>query len=263
VFPVGISWAMAARRPSALAVIAMRVVHPRKPGSRAGCWRVMDVLGHGVRATPAPPDEQSSACHCWLQMRCSAGAKFRRRDGGGRAMTGSTRRPNGIALRRTVAAIAEATGVRPVGWHTRSRQCLPRSAGGSDAGARCARSNRGRRVFCEASADYGPDGVISYTYEQVVATLKAGRANYSPKWPDLPGADGCQGQQGRQYLQFFDVPGRAKGTVSRCGDAWLGHPRRLEEQGRRLAIHHLGNVETADPANGRRARVQFRSLAAH
>ena len=34
--------------------------------------------------------------------------------------------------------------------------------------------------FAKLLHDYGPDGVISYTYEQVVATLKAGRANYSP-----------------------------------------------------------------------------------
>jgi len=34
--------------------------------------------------------------------------------------------------------------------------------------------------FAKLLRDYGPDGVISYTYDQVVATLKAGRANYSP-----------------------------------------------------------------------------------
>ncbi len=34
--------------------------------------------------------------------------------------------------------------------------------------------------FAKLLREYGPDGVISYTYDQVVATLKAGRANYSP-----------------------------------------------------------------------------------
>ena len=34
--------------------------------------------------------------------------------------------------------------------------------------------------FSNLVRDYGPDGAISYTYDQVVATLKAGRANYSP-----------------------------------------------------------------------------------
>jgi multiple sugar transport system substrate-binding protein len=34
--------------------------------------------------------------------------------------------------------------------------------------------------FARLRRDYGPDGVISYTDDQVVATLKAGRANYSP-----------------------------------------------------------------------------------
>jgi multiple sugar transport system substrate-binding protein len=34
--------------------------------------------------------------------------------------------------------------------------------------------------FANLLRNYGPDGAISYTYEQVVATLKAGRANYSP-----------------------------------------------------------------------------------
>jgi len=33
--------------------------------------------------------------------------------------------------------------------------------------------------FANVLRNYGPDGIISYTYDQVVATLKAGRANYS------------------------------------------------------------------------------------
>ncbi len=33
--------------------------------------------------------------------------------------------------------------------------------------------------FCNMLRDYGPDGVLSYTYDQVVETLKQGRANYS------------------------------------------------------------------------------------
>lgn len=34
-------------------------------------------------------------------------------------------------------------------------------------------------LFGRMMRNYGPDGVVSYTYEQVLATLKAGRANYS------------------------------------------------------------------------------------
>jgi multiple sugar transport system substrate-binding protein len=34
--------------------------------------------------------------------------------------------------------------------------------------------------FSKLVRDYGPDGALSYTYDQVVATLKSGRANYSP-----------------------------------------------------------------------------------
>jgi multiple sugar transport system substrate-binding protein len=34
--------------------------------------------------------------------------------------------------------------------------------------------------FAKLVHDCGPDGAVSYTYDQVVATLKAGRANYSP-----------------------------------------------------------------------------------
>jgi multiple sugar transport system substrate-binding protein len=34
--------------------------------------------------------------------------------------------------------------------------------------------------FANLVRDFGPDGALSYTYDQVVATLKAGRANYSP-----------------------------------------------------------------------------------
>lgn len=37
----------------------------------------------------------------------------------------------------------------------------------------------GADFFAGLVRDYGPDGAISYTYDQVVATLKAGRANYS------------------------------------------------------------------------------------
>ena len=40
--------------------------------------------------------------------------------GDGKAMMGSTRRRNADRIARTVAAIEGATGVRPVGWHTRS-----------------------------------------------------------------------------------------------------------------------------------------------
>jgi multiple sugar transport system substrate-binding protein len=38
----------------------------------------------------------------------------------------------------------------------------------------------GAEFFANLVRDYGPDGALSYTYDQVVATLKAGRANYSP-----------------------------------------------------------------------------------
>ena len=34
-------------------------------------------------------------------------------------------------------------------------------------------------LFGRLMRNYGPDGVVSYTYEQVLATLKQGRANYS------------------------------------------------------------------------------------
>ena len=38
----------------------------------------------------------------------------------------------------------------------------------------------GAEFFADLVRNYGPDGAISYNYEQVVATLKAGHANYSP-----------------------------------------------------------------------------------
>ena len=38
----------------------------------------------------------------------------------------------------------------------------------------------GAEYFSNLLREFGPDGAISYTYDQVVATLKAGRANYSP-----------------------------------------------------------------------------------
>jgi ABC-type glycerol-3-phosphate transport system substrate-binding protein len=83
-------------------------------------------------------------------------------------------------IARTVAAIAEATGVRPVGWHTRSRQCLPDPPEDLTPVLDTPDAIGAAEVFASLLHDYGPDGVISYTYEQVVATLTADRANYSP-----------------------------------------------------------------------------------
>ena len=44
-------------------------------------------------------------------------------------------------------------------------------------------------IFARLLRDFGPDGALSYTSDQVVAGAEAGRVNYSHQRPDLPGAD--------------------------------------------------------------------------
>src|SRR6266478_5023636 len=55
-------------------------------GSRAGWWRIMEVLGQfGAPATVSSSGEPSSGCRCSHRMRCAAVTRSRRTAGGGKA----------------------------------------------------------------------------------------------------------------------------------------------------------------------------------
>jgi multiple sugar transport system substrate-binding protein len=65
--------------------------------------------------------------------------------------------------------------------------------------------------FARLMREYGPDGVISYTYDQVVATLKAGRANYSPNGQIFLVQMGAQDSKVASTCSFSMCPAGPKG----------------------------------------------------
>jgi multiple sugar transport system substrate-binding protein len=65
--------------------------------------------------------------------------------------------------------------------------------------------------FAKLLRDYGPDGVISYTYDRVVATLKAGRANYSPNGQIFLVQMGAKDSKVAQTCSFSMCPAGPKG----------------------------------------------------
>jgi len=65
--------------------------------------------------------------------------------------------------------------------------------------------------FSNLLRNYGPDGVISYTYDQVVATLKAGRANYSPNGQIFLVQMGAKDSKVAQTCNFSMCPAGPKG----------------------------------------------------
>src|SRR5208282_4752904 len=65
--------------------------------------------------------------------------------------------------------------------------------------------------FAKVVRDYGPDGAISYTYDQVVATLKAGRANYSTNGQIFIVQMGAKDSKVAQTCNFSMCPAGPKG----------------------------------------------------
>jgi peptidoglycan/xylan/chitin deacetylase (PgdA/CDA1 family) len=90
-------------------------------GSRAGLWRILDCLDtHGMKATfsacgraVAATPELAAAPHARGHEVSAHGWRWERHAG----MDEATER---AVITATVAAIRDATGERPVGWHTRS-----------------------------------------------------------------------------------------------------------------------------------------------
>ena len=132
------------------------------------------------------------------------------------------------------------------------RQCLSRSARRSDADARHAGSDR-RGGFLRQSAHH------LRSERRDLLHLRPGRRGAETgarelfaEQPDVPRADGRRRQQGRVDLRFRALPRRPQRPVSGGVDARLGDSGRLEEQGRRVGIHQVGDVEADDRPHGAR-----------
>ena len=98
--------------------------------------------------------------------------------------------------------------------------------------------------------DYGPNGILSDTYDEVVVDLKNGPGNYSTNNQDFLVQMGAADSKVRDTCDFSHLSGRPEGTLSRRRVACLGHSNRVEEQGRGLAVHPVGDVEADDREDG-------------
>lgn len=92
-------------------------------GTRAGYWRLMDVLEHYGVASTLSSCARAVEVSPWLAKDAAARGHeisahgYRWESHAGAAMDEATER---ATIARTVATIEAATGKRPVGWHTRS-----------------------------------------------------------------------------------------------------------------------------------------------
>jgi multiple sugar transport system substrate-binding protein len=106
--------------------------------------------------------------------------------------------------------------------------------------------------------EFSPDGVLSYTYDQSLNTLKQGCANYTTfnqAWlVQLGDAETSKVGEHGQLLADAAGPGR---PLSGRRLARLGHPGRLQKQGRRLGVHQVGDVEGADGADADREGLRL------
>jgi multiple sugar transport system substrate-binding protein len=78
--------------------------------------------------------------------------------------------------------------------------------------------------FAHLLRDYGPDGAISYTYDQVVATLKAGRVNYSPNGQIFLLQMGAQDSKVAKTCAFAMCPAGPKGRFPGVASHGWGIP---------------------------------------
>ena len=90
-------------------------------GSRAGWWRIMDVRGrHGARATVSASGRAVERLPLLARDAVDRGHEVSAHGWRWESHDGLDEATERDRIVRTVAAIAAATGVRPVGWHTRS-----------------------------------------------------------------------------------------------------------------------------------------------
>jgi peptidoglycan/xylan/chitin deacetylase (PgdA/CDA1 family) len=90
-------------------------------GARAGWWRVMDVLeAHGVKATVSACGRAVERLPGLAQDAIARGHEVAAHGWRWESHAGMTEEVERQRIAWTVEAITRATGVRPVGWHTRS-----------------------------------------------------------------------------------------------------------------------------------------------
>ena len=90
-------------------------------GSRAGWWRIMEVLGqHGAPATVSSSGRAVERLPLLAQDAVRRGHEVSAHGWRWEGHAGLDEAEERDRIARTVAAIKEVTGSRPVGWHTRS-----------------------------------------------------------------------------------------------------------------------------------------------
>lgn len=85
--------------------------------------------------------------------------------------------------------------------------------------------------FSNLVRNYGPDGAISYTYEQVVASLKAGRANYSPNGQIFLLQMGAKDSKVGNTCNFAMCPAGPKGRFPGVASHGWGIPAGSKNKG--------------------------------
>jgi len=94
-------------------------------GARAGWWRVMDAFdGHGVKATVSACGRAVERTPMLARDALARGHEVAAHGWRWESHAGMSEDVERERIARTVAAIQAATGVRPVGWHTRSASSL-------------------------------------------------------------------------------------------------------------------------------------------
>ena len=90
-------------------------------GARAGWWRVMDLLdAHGVKATVSACGRAVERTPAFAQDAVARGHEVSAHGWRWESHAGMEEAAERERIALTLAAIAKATGQRPVGWHTRS-----------------------------------------------------------------------------------------------------------------------------------------------
>lgn len=94
-------------------------------GTRAGWWRIMELLEtHGVKLTVSSCGRAVERSPQLARDAVRRGHEVSAHGWRWESHAGMEEATERAVIRRTVAAIAQATGQRPVGWHTRSASSL-------------------------------------------------------------------------------------------------------------------------------------------
>jgi peptidoglycan/xylan/chitin deacetylase (PgdA/CDA1 family) len=94
-------------------------------GARAGWWRVMDLLeAYAAKATVSACGRAAERLPALAQDAIARGHEVAAHGWRWESHAGMSEAVERARIARTVAAITQATGVRPVGWHTRSASSI-------------------------------------------------------------------------------------------------------------------------------------------